>query len=80
MNIKVFVLPGGTVQIFVDGQVSFEQAQRVTEAVIAQLQASGIPFTTVGAVEQHRDGVSHVHIHEGVHVQHLFLSMETGAT
>jgi CRISPR/Cas system type I-B associated protein Csh2 (Cas7 group RAMP superfamily) len=70
VDIKVFVLPGGNVQIFVDGPVSFEQAQRITEAVIAQLQATGITFTAIGAVEQHKDGVSHVHIHEGVHVSH----------
>lgn len=70
MEIKVFVLPGGKVQIFVDGQVSFEQAQAITKAVIAQLEAGGVEFAEVGAVEQHRDGVAHVHITGGVHVQH----------
>ncbi|WP_322489388.1 hypothetical protein [Chloroflexus sp.] len=70
MEIKVFVLPGGKVQIFVDGQVSFEQAQQITKAVIAQLQAGGVEFSEIGTVEQHKDGASHVHITGGVHVQH----------
>ncbi|NNJ13397.1 hypothetical protein EKD04_024020 [Chloroflexales bacterium ZM16-3] len=70
MEIKVYVLPGGTVQIFVDGQVSFAQAQQITQAVIAQLQASGVAFSAVGTVEQHKDGVTHVHVHGGVHVGH----------
>ena len=68
MELKVYVVPGGTVQIFVDGQVSFEQAQQITQAVMAQLQASGITFREIGTVEQHKGGVSHVHITGGVHV------------
>jgi hypothetical protein len=70
VEIKVYVLPGGNVQIFVDGPVSFAQAQQITQAVIAQLQASGVALSEVGTVEQHKDGVSHVHITGGVHVQH----------
>lgn len=70
MEVKVFVLPGGRVQIFVDGQVSFEQAQQITKVVIAQLQAGGVEFSEVGAVEQHKDGVEHVHVTGSVHVQH----------
>jgi hypothetical protein len=70
VEIKVIVLPGGKVQMFVDGQVSFEQAQQITQAVIAQLQAGGVEFSEVGAVEQHRDGVSHAHITGNVDVQH----------
>lgn len=70
VELKVYVVPGGTIQIFVDGQVSFEQAQAITQAVMAQLQASGIAFREIGTVEQHRDGVSHVHITGGVHVRH----------
>lgn len=70
MEIKVFVLPGGKVQIMVDGQVSFEQAKAITDAVIAQLQAGGVAFSEVGTVEQHKDGVTHVHVTGGVHVQH----------
>jgi len=69
VELTVYVVPGGTVQIFVDGgQVSFEQAQRITQAVMAQLQASGITFREIGTVEQHKGGVSHVHITGGVHV------------
>lgn len=70
MEVKVFVLPGGKVQIFVDGQVSFEQAEQVTKTVLAQLEASGVAFSEVGTVEQHRDGVSHAHITGNIHVQH----------
>ena len=70
VELKVYVMPGGSVHIFVDGQVSFEQAQAITQAVMAQLQASGIAFREIGTVEQHRDGVSHVHITGGVHVRH----------
>ena len=70
MEIKVFVLPSGSIQIMDDGQVSFEQAKQITDAVIAQLQASGVEFSEIGTVEQHRVGVEHVHITGGVNVQH----------
>lgn len=69
MEVKVIVLPGGKLQIFVDGQVSFEQATQITKTVLAQLNAAGIEISEVGPVEQHKDGAEHVHIAGNVHVQ-----------
>jgi len=63
MEIKVFVLPGGELQIFVDGPVSVAQAEAATRVVLAQLQAAGVAVATIGPVEQHKDaGVTHVHV------------------
>ena len=70
MEVKVIVLPGGKLQIFVDGQISFEQAAQITKTVLAQLNAAGIDISEIGAVEQHKDGVTHVHVTGNVHVQH----------
>lgn len=67
MEIRVFVLPGGKLQIMVDGAgLSFEQAKAATAQVLAQLQAQGIPAEMIGNVEQHKDGVDHVHIQHEV--------------
>ncbi len=68
MKIRVFALPGGNVQIFVD-EGTFEEAKAATSAVLAQLQARGLPVELVGQIEQHKDDVTHVHIHQEAHQQ-----------
>jgi hypothetical protein len=58
---RVFVLPGGKIQIFVDNGTE-EEARTATRSVLAQLQTSGIPFSEIGDIEVHRTGGTHVHI------------------
>lgn len=58
---RVFVLPGGRVQIFVDTG-SFPRAKAVTEQLLSTIQAQGLPVRMIGEVEQHRDGADHVHV------------------
>ncbi len=69
MKIRVFALPGGQVQIFVD-EGTFEEAKAATKALLAHLQAQGLPVELVGQVEQHKDDVTHVHVHQDTN-QHL---------
>lgn len=63
MKVRVFALPGGAIQIFVD-EGSFEGAKEVTSTLLAQLQAQGVPVALVGPIEQHKDDVTHVHVHQ----------------
>jgi hypothetical protein len=65
MKARLFRLPSGQLQIFVD-EGSFEEAQTFTRTVLAQLQAKGIPAELVGKIEQHRDDVTHVHVQHDV--------------
>jgi hypothetical protein len=65
MKLRVFVLEGGKLQIFVD-EGTEEEARLATKAVLAQLQASGIPFADIGDIELHRTGADHVHITQEV--------------
>ena len=71
-EVRVFVLPGGKLQVFVDGNgVSFEDAQTATLQVLGQLRAQGLDVQQTSEIEQHRDaGVSHVHVKGNTHVQH----------
>jgi hypothetical protein len=68
-KIRVIALPGGQIQIFVD-EGNFAEAKAKTEALLAQLNAQGLPVVMVGQVEQHKDDVSHVHVHQDVHHHH----------
>lgn len=69
MKVRVFALPGGTLQIFVD-EGSFEEAKEITTALLAKLQAQGMPVALVGPIEQHKDDATHVHVQQNIH-QHL---------
>lgn len=71
-EIRVFVLPGGKLQVFVDGNgVSFEDAQTATLQVLGQLCAQGLDVQQTSEIEQHRDaGVHHVHVKGTTNVQH----------
>lgn len=66
---RVFVLPGGKIQIFVDNGTE-EEATVATRSVLAKLQASGIAFSEIGDVEFHRTGGTHVHIINEVKHEH----------
>jgi hypothetical protein len=65
MQARVFVLPGGKIQIFGDEGTGAE-AETVTRQIIGLLQAAGLPVEIIGEVEMHRDGVEHVHVQEEV--------------
>lgn len=66
MEIKVYALPGGRLQIFVDGEgVSYDQAAAATMQILDLLRAQGIAVDQTSAIEQHKDGgVAHVHLHQ----------------
>ncbi len=57
---RVFVLPGGRIQVFIDSGTE-EEARAATRKALAVLQASGIPFADIGTIELHRAGAMHVH-------------------
>ena len=71
-EIRVFVLPGGKLQIFVDGNgVSFDEAKVATLQVLAQLRAQGFDVEQTSEVEQHKDAnVHHVHVEGNINVEH----------
>lgn len=69
MKVRIIVLPGGKLQIFVD-EGTFEEAAQATRAILADLSAQGVPIQSVGDIEQHRDGVSHVHVIQEVRHDH----------
>lgn len=70
VEVRVVVLPEGRLQLFVDGAIAFETARAVTLEMLAHLCAQGIPVQRVGAIEQHKDGVSHVHV--VTHLEHAY--------
>ena len=71
-DVRVIVLPGGKLQVFVDGDgVSFEEAKIATLRVLAQLRAQGMAVQQTSEIEQHRDaGVDHVHVKGNINAQH----------
>ncbi|MGH2505870.1 MAG: hypothetical protein ACRDHZ_00385 [Ktedonobacteraceae bacterium] len=62
-QVRVFVLPGGKLQIFVD-EGTEDEARIATRTVLAKMQAAGILLSEVGEVEMHRTGGTHVHVVE----------------
>lgn len=64
VEVKVIQLPGGELQVLIDGDLPFEEAERITTIVLAELGAAipgGVRQTS--AVEQHREGgLRHAHI------------------
>ncbi|PWU23895.1 hypothetical protein C5B42_01375 [Candidatus Cerribacteria bacterium 'Amazon FNV 2010 28 9'] len=59
---RVFVLPGGHMQIFMDTG-TFVQAKTATQELLQAVQAEGFSsLQMVGEVEQHRDTPDHVHV------------------
>jgi len=61
MQVRVFVLPGGKLQILVDSG-TFEEARAATLGLVQAAQVQGLPIEIMGDVEQHRDDTSHVHV------------------
>lgn len=71
-EVRVIVLPGGKLQVFVDGSgVSFEDARLATLKVLGELRARGLQVEQTSEIEQHRDaGVQHVHVKGNINVSH----------
>lgn len=63
LQARVFVLPGGRLQIFVDTG-SFPQAKALTGQLLSTMRAQGLEVQMVGEVEQHRSGADHVHVQQ----------------
>ena len=63
LQARVFVLPGGRMQIFVDTG-SFPQAKALSGQLLSTMQAQGLDIQMIGEVEQHRDGTDHVHVQQ----------------
>jgi hypothetical protein len=64
MKGRVFILPEGKIQLFVD-EGTEEEARALTKKVFAQLRAAGVPLQQTSDIELHRTpGVEHVHIHQ----------------
>ncbi|GHO51405.1 hypothetical protein [Ktedonospora formicarum] len=63
LKVRVFVLPQGKLQIFVDTG-TFNQAKTATLVILRDLQAQGLEVQLTSEVEQHRDDVDHVHVRQ----------------
>lgn len=63
MEARVFVLPSGRVQIFIDTG-SFPEARAATERLLDAMEAESVGLQMTGEIEQHRDGADHVHVRE----------------
>lgn len=71
MQIKVYALPGGKLQVMVDGQgVDFAKAEAATRLVLAKLKAAGLDAQIDGLVESHRTAADHVHVVQTEHHHH----------
>jgi hypothetical protein len=63
LQARVFVLPGGRVQIFIDTG-SFPEARAATERLLDTMEAESVGLQMTGEIEQHRDGADHVHVQQ----------------
>jgi len=70
VEIRLFVLPGGQMQVMVDGQVSFDQAREVTAKLLEAARAQVASLQQTSEVEQHKAGVTHVHERQHLHGGH----------
>jgi hypothetical protein len=62
-TIKLIALPGGEVQLFVDGDITYADASQRTQQILAYLRENGVPLELISGIEQHRDpGATHVHV------------------
>lgn len=67
----IYVLPDGSIQLFTDGQISYEQGAAVTRAIEAAIGAVLPGFAIAGEIEQHKPGgASHVHVIGHTHHGH----------
>jgi hypothetical protein len=69
MEIIVYVLPGGEIQVMIDGKVAFSEASARTAELLGAARADGVPMQPQSPTEQHKPDVDHVHVVRGHHVQ-----------
>lgn len=62
MKARIIILPDGQVSAFTD-EGSFDAGKAKIEALWQTLRASGLDFSEVGQVEQHKHDHQHVHQH-----------------
>jgi len=63
LKMRVYVLPGGQVQILVDSG-SFNQAEAATLLLLENLEAEDVSVVRTSEIEQHiPGGLDHVHVH-----------------
>lgn len=60
---KVILMPDGSLQIVVQ-EGEYAAASARLSAFVENLKLSGLKFTSVGVIEQHRHDDQHVHSHE----------------
>lgn len=62
MKARIVILPDGQISIFTD-EGTLESGKLQIESILSALQASGLEFSEIGQVEQHK----HAHEHAGEH-------------
>lgn len=65
MKARIVILPTGQVSIFVD-EGTLESGAKSIEQLFDELEAQGVTFDSVSAVEQHRHGDQKVEVHHHV--------------
>ena len=66
MKARIVILPTGQVSIFVD-EGTLESGAKAIQQLFDELNAQGIAFDSVSAVEQHRHDGQKVEEHSHVH-------------
>lgn len=61
MELLIYRLADGSLQIMVNGEIAFPQAADLSAQVIALLRSQGLAVETAGPPEQHKPEMSHVH-------------------
>lgn len=69
-QLKVYILPGGQVQLVTDGDIAYGDAVIATQQVLEKLGAKIPGFRATSAIEQHRAGApAHVHVTPRVNIK-----------
>lgn len=65
MKARIVILPSGQVSVFVD-EGTFETGAKAIKQLFTELDAQGVQFDSVSAVEQHRHDEQKVEAHSHV--------------
>lgn len=66
MKAKIVITNDGKIMVVTE-EGTFEEGKQAIMKLLAELQASGITFEEIGAVEQHRHDDEEVHQHHHHH-------------
>jgi len=61
MRARIVILPTGQISIFVE-EGTFEDAKQSLNRFLAELEAQGLDFESVGQAEQHRHAAQHLEV------------------